>query len=79
MGQTFHLMCETCKEELWIGQNSLGCDNYLYTGEKELKNLKNFLFRHYTNQYDGDHNLKLVELNDLPDKYKDFEEKENEE
>ncbi len=65
MGQTFHLVCIDCNKSLWLGQNSLGCDDYLYS--RIDKKLSEFLFEHYmVEHYNEIHHLQFVELNDLP-------------
>jgi len=45
MSRTYELICLDCKKRLWVGQGD-SKRKYLYTTEKHLENLNNFLFSH---------------------------------
>ncbi len=63
MSRTYHIVCDDCKESLWVGQ---GCK--IYRG-KEMDEFSEFLYKH-----EG-HSLRFLECQDIP-QYEDDEDYE---
>jgi hypothetical protein len=73
MSTTLHLVCDNCRETLWVGQR-----NYLYWGENRFQEkLESFLLKHRCFTFDN-HKLRMTDDHDESTlDYKDYEENQD--
>lgn len=60
MSRTYSIVCDTCREALWIGQDNIGAGEIIYRdSEGVLLALEMFLFKHES-QDDNQHMMRYV-------------------